>query len=1083
MIVIELIYNLAVLVALCTLSGFIDTKFDRSTTTGKILQGLLFSLVAIIGMMYPFKLSDGIIFDGRSIVISLATLFFGPVTGIIAAISAIIFRNYLGGGGALTGTLVITASFVIGYFYHQIILKKQYKISNLELYFFGLIVNSVMMLLMLTLPSNSIVQTYKLVTLTVVGIYPIITVIIGKILLDHYENKLSFINITKSESLFRTILYSIGDAVITTDTNAKIIHLNKVAEELTGWQESEVKGYDVNKVFHIINETNRQKAENPVFRVLENGLIVGLANHTLLISRNGIEIPIADSGAPIKNEKGEIVGVVLVFRDQTTEREQQRILELSEQNFREILNSTSEGIFIHNAYNGKIVDINDTAIKMYGFESKSEFLNYTIEEFSANSESYTLDDALNYIQLANSGQNVSFEWLAKKHNGDLFWTEVTLRKTEISGNDRVIAVVRDITERKQSEEYFEKSQEKLVSIFESMIEGINYNEVVLENDEIVDFNILEANMAFETITQLNRKLTIGRLASEVFSDHLKPLFREQLIALKTDKLSGFDFYDIIQRKHIHIASSKPKDGKFVITYDDITERIKTQNEIRDSEIMLNKAQKISKMGSWTWYVQEGKVKWSDEMYEIFGLNKNDDKVDLFEVIQSRIHPDDVETVNKSNESVMIDKKPIPVEYRLVLPDGKIKYVWGEAGELILGLDDNVEQLSGIVQDITEIKKAQQQLLKAKERAEESDRLKTAFLQNMSHEIRTPLNGMIGFTRLLNDDSITIEEAKEYAQFIESSGNRLLELINNIIDLSKIESGNILMNENTISISKLINEVYFQQSHIANDKHILLNRILPDSEYIINADSLKIHQVLSNLVSNAIKFTQIGSVEFGYNVIENEVIFFVKDTGIGISSEYHDKIFDRFYQVDSSLSRGFEGSGLGLSICKGLVDLLNGKIWLESELDYGSTFYFSIPYHETKAKSKTNTFVPSNNLKHKTNKKILIAEDDNISFKYLKRILDNEDITLYNVTNGLEAVNFCKKNFNIDLILMDLKMPIMNGLEATKIIKEFNPNIKIIAQTAYAFSTDMKDAKNAGCDEYLTKPIDKNTLLNCINKFL
>ncbi len=326
MIVIDLIYNLSVLVALISLSGFINSRFDKKTLPGKILQGILFGGAAIVGMLYPFKLAEGIIFDGRSIVISLCTLFFGPASGLMSAVAAIIFRVILGGGGASTGGLVITSSFLIGYLFFNGKEKGKFKVTKTSLYLFGILSATAMMLLMLTLPASFIKATFQKITATVMIFYPFITMLIGRVLLDQEENKNYLERIDQEKKLYRTTLYSIGDGVLTTDERGRINQINPVAEQLTGWKESEVKGMPLESVFKIINEETRNAVENPVIKVLKEGKVVGLANHTLLISKEGREIPIADSGAPIRNASGEIEGVVLVFRDQTSERESQKII-------------------------------------------------------------------------------------------------------------------------------------------------------------------------------------------------------------------------------------------------------------------------------------------------------------------------------------------------------------------------------------------------------------------------------------------------------------------------------------------------------------------------------------------------------------------------------------------------------------------------------------------------------------------------------------------------------------------------------------------------------------------------------------
>ncbi len=391
---------------------------------------------------------------------------------------------------------------------------------------------------------------------------------------------------------------------------------------------------------------------------------------------------------------------------------------------------------------------------------------------------------------------------------------------------------------------------------------------------------------------------------------------------------------------------------------------------------------------------------------------------------------------------------------------------------------------GVKEDITEKKKMVTDLICAKENAEESDKLKTAFLQNMSHEIRTPLNGILGFADLLTNDNIDIYEMRTYANFIKTSGNRLLALINNILDLSRIEAGSIHTQSKPFVLNKLMKEVWqmFRIQAKKKDIHFLYHHALSDEESVIISDEDKISQVITNLLSNAFKFTHAGNIDFGYNISGNEIVFHVTDTGRGIPKGHQARIFERFYQADISMSRDFEGAGLGLSISKGLVELLGGSMWLESEVGKGSTFYFSLPYHAAgEQASSPDSKLPIRN--KKDNPFILIVEDDETSFLYLKTVLRLGKLKWLHAINGIEAIEMCRDNPKIGLVLMDIKLPGMNGLEATLKIKELRPALPVVAQTAHAFASDKKAASIAGCDDFITKPIAKNELLRIVNKYL
>jgi len=418
---------------------------------------------------------------------------------------------------------------------------------------------------------------------------------------------------------------------------------------------------------------------------------------------------------------------------------------------------------------------------------------------------------------------------------------------------------------------------------------------------------------------------------------------------------------------------------------------------------------------------------------------------------------------------------------------------------VTNLYGEVYRLIGIARNITNEKKLTNELITqyeklkvlnkdlilAKDKAEESDKLKTAFLQNISHEIRTPLNGILGFSRLLASKDISNDEINEFILNIDQSGKRLLEIINNVLDISKIETGQIVITEKQFSLNSFITDLFSFFLPVAKQKNIDFNYFiaLDEIESYIISDEFKLNQIISNLINNAIKFTEKGTIDFGYKIIDDKYMqFFVKDTGIGIVPEFHSRIFERFSQVDSSITRGYEGAGLGLPICKGLAEKLGGTIWLESEKDKGSTFYVEIPFKPLRKIDSISKSAPDL-ITNKNQKTILITEDDYVSYKYLKRVLKDFNVILLHAENGKQAVELVRNNPEIDIVLMDIECPLWDGFEATKQIKELRRDLPIIAQTAYAFQTERERILNAGCDEYLSKPIEKDKLINILEKYL
>ena len=390
-----------------------------------------------------------------------------------------------------------------------------------------------------------------------------------------------------------------------------------------------------------------------------------------------------------------------------------------------------------------------------------------------------------------------------------------------------------------------------------------------------------------------------------------------------------------------------------------------------------------------------------------------------------------------------------------------------------------------------MKEMLKQLKKAKERAEESDRLKSAFLTNMSHEIRTPMNGILGFSELLKTPGLTGAEQQTYIRIIEKSGARMLNIINDIVDISKIEAGLIKLEMKETNINEQIEFIYAFFKPEVEAKGLKLSFKIPLSakEATIITDREKIYAILTNLVKNAVKYTEIGTIQLGYYKIaatEHAPLlqFYVKDTGIGIPKDRQAAIFERFVQADIEDIKARQGAGLGLTITKSYVEMCGGKIWVESEEEIGSTFYFTIPYNaEPEEKNALPKVLPLEKANYNfSNLKVLIAEDDEVSTILLEVEFKSIGKEILTVRSGIKAVEICRDNPDIDLILMDIQMPEMGGYEATRQIRTFNKDVIIIAQTAYALAGDREKALKAGCNDYITKPLSYSILLELIKKY-
>lgn len=407
-----------------------------------------------------------------------------------------------------------------------------------------------------------------------------------------------------------------------------------------------------------------------------------------------------------------------------------------------------------------------------------------------------------------------------------------------------------------------------------------------------------------------------------------------------------------------------------------------------------------------------------------------------------------------------------------------------SGELIK-LNEKPNILA-IVFDISERQKYENELKHAKEKAEESDRLKSAFLANMSHEVRTPLNVIIGFSDLLRDHSLANELRDEYIDMVTSNSRNLLELINDIIDISKIEAGQLRVSEAACNLNQTLRQLYYwiDKDKIEKNKEsitVVISTPLIDSDSFILIDEGRLKQILINLLTNALKFTNKGKIEFGYIVRDKDLKFYVKDSGIGIDKAHLALIFERFKQADEGTARKYGGTGLGLAITKAITELMGGTIWVESEPDKGSVFYFSLPYkplkkEEFKLESNNSQTYIKEDFSGNT---FLIVEDDQASFYYLKTILEKNKANIIHAANGADAITAIKQNAQIDLVLMDLHLPEITGCKVTEEIRKIRPEIIVIAQTADAQSETREHAKACGFNDFVTKPISRELLFKVI----
>jgi PAS domain S-box-containing protein len=757
-------------------------------------------------------------------------------------------------------------------------------------------------------------------------------------------------------------------------------------------------------------------------------------------------------------------------------------LRTSEEKFRRIFNSYQD-VYFKGEIDGLLSEVSPSVHKILGYDP-DEIIGRTISDFFCDKQ---LIQKLGKILLRGEVLSDQDIRLVRK-DGSIIDASLNAR---ILKNSKGIpigseGVIRDISERKKVEADFHKSEEKF-----RMLANFTYDwEYWLAPDN----SILYISPSSERISGYTPEEFIENPDLMLTIVHPDDLHFFQSYMPKHKKPGSdvikFDFRIITKNKQLkwinHVGQKVYNEsGKYLglrASNRDITDRMEAEQELRNSEERFRTL----------FYESPDAVFVEDYDGNILDVNPAACKlhvmtkeeligkniVDLIPTYQKNIVAKEFpkwitgEFENYRGVSKTSDGMCIPVEIHA----SKINYSGREA-------------LLFIVRDITLIKETEDKLREAVEKAEEADMLKSVFLANMSHEIRTPMNAIIGFSEILSDQDLTKKERNEFINYITQGSNTLMNLIEDIIDITKIEAGQIKINIAECPVNMLMDEMYamFIKIKNKNNKQALelrLNKPVIEEGFSISTDPSRIRQILSNLIGNALKFTDEGYIEIGFTITnDNKIIFYVKDTGIGIPKDKQYIIFERFGQVEDITGKEKMGTGLGLSISKKLAELLGGSLTFDSEPGRGSVFYLTLPVKKEFSKEIAKAKLQLPHSTDWSDKTFLIAEDSILNYTYLEALFQKTRVKILWAKDGKEAVDMCHENKEIDLVLMDIKMPVLNGLEAITEIKKFRKELPIIVQTAYAMPEDREKSLAAGGDEHLTKPINAEELFTTIHKFL
>jgi PAS domain S-box-containing protein len=876
-------------------------------------------------------------------------------------------------------------------------------------------------------------------------------------------------DLTESELRFEQLADASFEGIGITEDGI-LINANKQLSKMFGYAHEELIGMSVMNLVAPESREMVQKSQNTGFEgpyehkaIRKDGCVFSVEIHAR-------EIPY----------KGRMVRVSAI-RDITERKLVEDKLVSSEEKFKIIFEYAPDAYFLSDLY-GTFVDGNIAAEKLIG-QDKKELIGKNYMKLGLLSLKH-LPLAAKLLFKNSLGQATGpDEFVLTRKNGSKVTVEIITYPVKIKDQTLVLGLARDISERKLAENRLRESEEWFRNLFEQSSDGIFYMKF---DGEIVAVNSSFAEMhgySLEEIQNMN--------IEELDCADTKELFPERIRRINEGETLKFEVEHFHKNGHkipLEVTSGLVTMGTTIYimaSHRDITENKKAAEALRMSEENFRILFDENPLPTILSEIPTGKISFVNKRMaavmkmsrgEILGKTPND--LGLLK------HPDDQEKLT----GLILDRgfvdnleivKDLPgdqggtdlVFMRLVSINGK-------------------QHCLTVVQDITERKKAEETIIKAKEKAEESDRLKSAFLANMSHEIRTPMNGILGFAELLKNPMLTSEEMNEYIRVIEKSGVRMLNIINDLVNISKIESGqmNIIISECNINEQTEYLYTFFRPEAEGKGVKLSIKNCLSAKEAIIKTDREKVNAILTNLIKNAIKFTEKGLIEFGYEKKGKYLEFFVKDTGVGIPEKNKEIIFERFRQGSESLDRNYEGSGLGLSISESFVEMLGGKIWVEKNFEIspqgvGSIFYFTLPYNVEDVE-KTDLTHSASEAKTESkirNLKILIAEDDEASVFLISRMIKIFTKEVLFTRTGVEAVSLFRNNPDIDLVLMDIKMPEMDGYEATRQIRLISKDVVIIAQTAYAQTGDKEKAIEVGCNDYISKPIKKDELIALIEK--
>jgi len=933
----------------------------------------------------------------------------------------------------------------------------------------------------------------------------------------------------ESEEKFEIMTSNLPVGVYRTDKEGKILYANPALVKILEYKSLE----ELKKAKSVNFFVNPDFRANQLEQWKSKGNVV--SNQIRLKTGKGHYIWVQDTGRIICREDGEIDYLDGIIEDITAKKEKEKPDSDNEILLRNIFETIKAGILV--------LDINfritfwNQAMELITNVSREEIMkqNKLPWEIFPDLKRAGIDKIMIRAMQGEEIKDINYHYKHKDGTTGITSEHYYPLMTATGNIKGIIGIIREITEEKKAEEILKISEEKYRTLSENLNVGV-YRNTIGKDGTFIEANPALVKIFGYTSKQELMKKRISELYQNVNDrkEFVKKMLedgfvrKEEIRLLKKD---GTKFWGAVTAVTV---KDEQGDAKY---FDGIIEDISEQkkNEII-KDVLFNISNAISQTSGLTELFQiihSQVFRLMDAKNFYVALVKDKQKGLYTFPYFVDINPEDLSVPNKiydlsdgCTHYVIKNEKPLltnKTKFHDMINRGEFKLIGTDSeswlgvplkttGNDIIGVVvtqsydnpnaysiNDLEVLSIISSTITAAivnKQAEKSLIKEKERVEEADKLKSAFLSNMSHEIRTPMNSILGFTELLSKKNFSEEQKNKFIDLIQNSGKILLNLVNDIVDIAKIEAGELTINPEELQVNKTLDDIFLffnENKNITNYENISLElkKGVKNQDFTIKADSNRLNQVLNNLINNAFKFTDKGSIELGYTIEstdksdtkDNYLLFYVKDTGIGIPLNQQKHIFRRFGQVENHKNSKIGGTGLGLPISKGLIELMGGEMWLESKSKKGSIFYFTIPLIISENVKPKKAIKQKSGKKDFRDKLVLVAEDNDYNYSYIEELMVDAGIEIIRAVDGQEAVEKCKTIPEIDLVLMDIKMPRKNGYIATKEIKSIRKDIPVIAQTAFAMAGEKEKSHEAGCDAHINKPIKKEELFDLISKFL